>query len=426
MSTAHGNQDGILEQTPAAAGAAGAPAAHPAELADQAQSHPTLDDSAVERLRRAFPGLHDTTYLISNSLGAMPRAVEDELLGYARSWRTRGVRAWDEGWWELPVAVGDLVAPFLGVGATQVAMQPNVTSAVALFLSALDYPVARPRIVVHDLEFPSVHYLLEGERRRGAEIALVHSPDGSGIELQDELLRAIDERTRLVVTSHTLFRSAVVLDAAALARRCREVGALLLLDVYQSAGIFPLELERWGVDAAVGGCLKWLCGGPGNAFLWLDPALASSLEPALTGWQSHQRPFAFELGHRRVETGAWRFLTGTPNVSALCAARPGLQLLGALDRDAVRQRSLRLTARLLEAADDAGFASPTPRDPIRRGGTVTVAHPRAELLSERLLAEDILCDYRPGAGVRLSPHVYNTEAECDRAIAALVRHRSEL
>lgn len=384
-----------------------------------------LSRQRIEELRQHFPILETSTYLISNSLGAMPSAVEAELSLYSEQWRTRGVRAWHDGWWEMPVTVGDLVAPFLGVGAGQVAMQPNVTLATAVFLSCFDYPAERNRIVTTSLDFPSVSYLLSGEQRRGAEIRVVASADGIGIA-NDDILNAIDERTRLVVTSHVLFRSAFVQDARAIAERCRSQGAVLLLDVYQSAGTLPLSLADWGVDAAVGGCLKWLCGGPGNAFLWVRPGLDRTLEPQLTGWQSHQEPFAFAQRHDRVDAGAWRFLTGTPNIPALFAARPALELLVSFRHHEIRQRSLTLTDRLIEAAEAAGFSVRTPTEPALRGGTVTIAHPHAEALCQGLLERDVLCDYRPESGIRLSPHIYSTEAECDHAIEELIRLRAEL
>jgi kynureninase len=317
------------------------------------------------------------------------------------------------------------VAPFLGVGPGEVSMHHNVTVASAVFLSCLDYPPSRSRIVTTDLHFPSQRYLLDGERRKGAEILSVPSPDGIHIELE-ELLAAIDERTRLVAISHVLFRSAFVQDAASIAARCREAGALLQVDVYQSAGIVPVELASWGVDAAVGGCLKWLCGGPGNAFLWVRPGVDATLEPAFTGWQSDVEPFAFRRDHSRVERGAWRFLTGTPNVPALVAAIPGLRILGELPIAAIRERSLRLTGALLEDARERGFEVRTPESPARRGGTVTVWHPRAEELARRLIDAGVLCDHRPGSGIRLSPHVYNTVAECAHALDVLAGLRDSL
>jgi kynureninase len=369
-------------------------------------------------LRPEFPILERTTYMISNSLGAMPRAVHQEVADFARAWDERGVRAWHEGWWEMSAETGDLLAPLLGVAPGGIAMHQNVAVAVGVFLSCLDYPPERNRIVYTALNFPNVMYLAEGERRKGAEIVVVSSDDGIGVPTE-RLLAAIDERTRLVPVSHVLFRSAFVQDAAAIARRCREVGALLLLDVYQSAGALPIELSSWGVDAAVGGSVKWLCGGPGAGFLWVRPGLAEQLTPSLTGWQADAEPFAFRPGSIRPAAPPWRFLTGTPNVPALYSCRPGYRIVARVGARRIRERSLALTGRLIEAAESAGFTVRSPRDPARRGGTVTVWHPDAERLCQGLLAREVMCDFRPGAGIRLSPHFYNTAAECDRAIDIL-------
>jgi kynureninase len=378
-----------------------------------------VSDADLLALREEFPILARTTYLISNSLGAMPRGVHAELAAYARAWEERGVRAWGEGWWEMPVETGDLLAPLLGVGPGEVSMHQNVTVAAGVFLSCLDYPPARSRVVTTDLDFPTLLYLVDGERRKGAEVVTVPAgEDGLGVET-DRLLAAIDERTRLVAVSHVLFRSAWVQDAAAIARRCRETGALLLLDVYQSTGSLPLELAAWGVDAAVGGSVKWLCGGPGAGYLWVRPDLAGLLSPALTGWQADEEPFAFRPGPIHPAAGAWRFLTGTPNVPALYACRPGYRIVAAVGARRIRERSLKLTGRLIDAALAAGFEVRSPRDPERRGGTVTVWHPDGERLCRELLAREVICDFRPGAGIRLAPHFYTTEEECDRAIGLL-------
>jgi kynureninase len=371
-------------------------------------------------LRSEFPILERSTYLISNSLGAMPRGVHEEVGRFAQAWEERGVRAWSEGWWEMPVATGDLLAPLLGVRPGSVSLHQNVSIAAALFFSCFDYPPERNRIVYTELNFPSLTYVAQGEVRRGAELVVVPSDDGVGVPVE-RLLEAIDERTRLVPVSHTYFKSAYVQDAEAVARRCREVGAVLLLDVYQSTGTVPVECERWGVDAAVGGSVKWLCGGPGVAYLWVRPELGRTLEPALTGWQAHAEPFAFEPGAMRWADGPWRFLTGTPNIPALYACRPGYRIVSGVGIEKIRARSLALTGRLMDAAEDAGFEVRTPREPDRRGGTVSIWHPEAERLCRELLAREILCDFRPGAGIRMSPHFYNTAEECDRAVATLAR-----
>jgi kynureninase len=369
-------------------------------------------------LRREFPILERTTYLINNSLGAMPRGVRDELATFAREWEERGVRAWHEGWWEMSANTGDLLAPLLGVGPGEIAMHQNVSVGAAVFFSCFDYPPDRNRIVYTELNFPNVMYLAEGERRKGAEIVVVPSDDGIGVPTE-RLLAAIDERTRLVPVSHTLFRSAFVQDAAAIARRCREVGAVLLLDVYQSAGVLPLELDAWGVDAAVGGSVKWLCGGPGAGFLWVRPVLARELRPALTGWQADVEPFAFRTGPVRLAETPWRFLNGTPNIPALYSCRAGYRIVAGVGTRRIRERSLQLTSHLMHAAEEAGFEVRTPRDPARRAGTVSVWHEQAEHLCQEMLRHEIMCDYRPRAGIRLSPHFYNTEQECDHAIATL-------
>ncbi len=386
--------------------------AGPAEAPASAPHHELLE------WRREFPILERTTYLISNSLGAMPRGVRAELGRFADAWDQRGVRAWGEGWWEIAVETGDLLAPVLGVGAGEVSMHQNVTLAAAGFLSALDYPPERPRIVTTELHFPSLLYLLEGERAKGADIVRVPSAEGLTID-GERLLAAIDERTRLVSISHVLFKSGFVQDARAVAARCREVGALLLLDTYQSTGTVPLALADWGVDAATGGSVKWLCGGPGAAYLWVRPELAERLEPRLTGWQADREPFAFRPGRIRYAAGAWRFLTGTPAVPALHSCRPGYRIVAAIGVEAIRRRSLALTGHLMAAAETAGFEVRTPRDPERRGGTVSIWHPRAETLCQQLIERQILCDFRPGAGIRMAPHFYNTERECDRAVATL-------
>lgn len=370
-------------------------------------------------LRSEFPILERTTYLINNSLGAMPRQVHDELATFANQWETRGVRAWHEGWWEMAATTGDLLAPLLGARPGSISMHQNVSVAAAIFLSAIDYPPERNRIVYEELNFPNVTYLLQGETRKGAEIVVVPSDDGIGVPTE-RLLAAIDERTRLVPVSHTLFRSAYVQDAQAIARRCREVGAMMLLDVYQSTGAVPVELEAWGVHGAVGGSVKWLCGGPGAGYLWVNPEIAGTLEPSFVGWQADEEPFAFRPGaiHYRKEAN-WRFLTGTPNIPALYACSPGYRIVSGVGIQKIRERSLALTQHLMDLAEEAGFELRTPRDPRHRGGTVSVWHEDAERLCQELIAREILCDYRPRAGIRLSPHFYNTETELEHAIGTL-------
>jgi len=369
--------------------------------------------------RRELPLVESTVHLVNHSLGPMPLGVEAELAGFVRAWRERGVRAWSEGWWETSVSTGDLLVPILGVAPGSVAMHPNASVALAVFLSALDYPARRNRIVATGLDFHTVQYVLYGERRKGADLRMVPG-DERGVEVDlDRLLAEIDERTRLVCVSHVLFRSSARIDAEAVARRCRETGALLCLDVYQSVGAVPLELDAWGVDAAIGGSVKFLCGGPGAGFLHVRPDLAAELEPTATGWQADLEPFEFRPGPIRPAHGAWRFLTGTPAVPSFLACRPGYRMIAAVGVEAIRRRSVELTETLIRRADAHGIEVRSPRDPERRGASVTLAHDDGERICRKLVAEGILCDFRPGSGLRFGPHFFNTDEECERAIDRL-------
>jgi kynureninase len=326
------------------------------------------------------------------------------------------VRAWAEEWWLLPARTGDLVAPLLGAKRGTVAMHTNVTLASAAFLSCLSPAKGRDRVVTTALQFPSILYLLERWcLGNGARLEVVPAEDGIGVD-QQRLLDAIDARTLAVAISHVEFKSAFVNDAAAVASRCREKGALLLLDVFQSAGVLPIEVERWGVDACVGGCLKWLCGGPGNVFLYVDPALAGKLEPNLTGWMAHPQPFAFEPLPMRFRDDPYRFLNGTPPIACHYAAEPGLKIHNEIGVRAIREKSKRLTELVMEGARGRGWRVHAPENPERRGGTVAVDVPHGELVAKELLARDIVIDYRPGAGIRIAPHFYNSEEECRRAL----------
>ena len=373
------------------------------------------------RFRPEFPILENTTYLISNSLGAMPRAAATALAEYAHTWATRGVRAWADSWWDMSVAVGDGIAPLLGAAAGTVSMLGNVTTASAVALSCLDYAPPRNRIVMVEGEFPSVRYVYESlATRLGGRVVTVPTPDGQGLTADTgRIVEAIDERTALVAISHVLFKSAFVLDVPPIAEKCRRVGALLLLDAYQSVGTLPVDVEALGADLLVGGVLKWLCGGPGGAFLYVRPDLRGKLEPSLTGWMAHPAPFDFEPPPMRYRDDAFRFLLGTPAIPALYTAREGPRIIAEAGIAAIREKSLRQTSRLIALAEARGFRCSTPRDPARRGGTTAADFNNALEVSRELNARDVVVDYRPGVGIRLSPHFYTEDEELDRAFATL-------
>jgi kynureninase len=361
--------------------------------------------------RERFPILRETTYLINHSLGAMPAAAEERLAEYAHTWKTRGIRAWAEGWWEMPMTVGDQIGRIIGAPAGSTVMHQNVAVAEAIVLSCFR-PVdpRRNRVVYEAGNFPSVRYLYQAQ----PELHVVVVPDDAAI------VDAIDERTLLVPITHVLFKTAEIQDVAAIVRRAHQMGARVLLDAYQSVGIVPLDVSELGVDFAVGGSVKWLCGGPGNGWLYVRPDLAAALEPTFTGWQAHARPFAFEPELEYAD-GAARFLTGTPNVPALYAATAGYDLIEEVGVELIRANSLRQTQLLIDLADEAGFELGSPRDADRRGGTVTVRTPEFEAVQRELAERQILCDFRPDAGLRLGPHYYNTDGELRHAMTQIVQ-----
>jgi kynureninase len=379
-------------------------------------------DIAVDpllRYRERFPILQRTKYLVSHSLGAMPESAREALLEYANLWAARGVRAWGDTWWMMSLDVGDIIAPLIGAPRGSVVMLPNVTTAEAVVLSSYEYKLPRNRVVIVEGEFPSVRYIYDRlARRLGAEIVTIpHDASGLGFDLQ-RLLNAIDERTQLVPIAQVLFESSFMIDVDAIGRRCREVGATLVLDVFQSAGIVPIELKKWNVPIAVGGVLKWLCGGPGGSFLYVDPELRPKLEPSFTGWMAHANPFGFEPPPMRFRDDALRFALGTPPIPALYAAREGPKVIAEAsggDMMTIRRKSLRQTQKLIDLADARGFELRTPRPPDRRGGSVSMRIPHGREVSMELNAEDVVCDFRPDSGVRFSPHFYTTDEELEVA-----------
>ena len=368
--------------------------------------------------RGEFPILDRTTYMISNSLGAMPRGVYDEMRAYADSWAERGVRAWEEGWWEMAVEVGDKIAPLIGARAGEISLHQNVTLTQAVISSCFDFHGPRNKVVMVELEFPSIQYFYHEQRRHGARVEIVPTPDHIRIDL-DKLLTAIDETTLLVPISQVLFRSSFIVDARAIIERAHRVGAHVILDAFQATGTIPLGVRSLGVDFAVGGVLKWLCGGPGVAYLYVREDLRAKLRPSLTGWMAHRRPFAFETGAIDVREDSYRYLNGTPHIPALFACQPGLDILNEVGIQAIREKSMRLTARLMKGAHSRGWRVNTPENAAERAGTVSVECPHAYEVCRELLARDILVDYRPKAGVRISPHFYNREEECDFTLSQM-------
>jgi kynureninase len=370
------------------------------------------------RFRPEFPILERTTYMISNSLGAMPRGVYDSVHAYCDLWATRGVRAWENEWWMMAREVGDAIGVLMNAAPGSVSLQLNVTSCQAVIASCFDFTGRRNKIVYSDMNFPSIMYFWEAQRSRGARVHMVRTDDGVHVPTE-RLLEAIDEETLLVPISHVVFRSSFIKDVKAITEKAHRVGAHVVMDCFQSLGNVPVDVQALNVDFAVGGVLKWLCGGPGTSYLYVRPDLAKKLEPKLTGWFAHENPFAFEIGENKYGEPPFRFMQGTSNVPGFYTAMPGLKIIREAGVEHIREKSKKMTARLIELADQRGWRVNAPRDPELRGGTVAIDMANAKEVCQELLRRDVLVDYRPRAGVRFSPHFYNTLEEIDRAIGTV-------
>ncbi len=374
--------------------------------------------SDLSQWRDEFPILSRSVYMISNSLGAMPRKAAAYLAEYANTWATRGVRGWEDRWWEMPLEVGNRIARIIGAPPGTVSMHENVTSAHMTALSWIRPTAERTRIVCSAMDFPSMIYLYRAQQRYGFDVHVVPGSDDLSVST-DRMLDAIDHRTAVVAVSHVLFRTSYIMDAAAIAARARDVGATMILDTYQSAGIIPFDVTALGVDVVVGGCLKWLCGGPGNAFMYTRPDRLADARPAFTGWLSRRQPFAFDADDEARRDDAMRMMGGTPSIPAYYAALAGLEIIDEVGIERIRRHSMELTTHLLELVDRHGFTSAASRDANRLAGTVAVDVPDAPLVARTLKAREFLVDYRPPVGIRISPHFYNTRDEIDRIMAEM-------
>jgi kynureninase len=374
-----------------------------------------MDDRRAE-----FPALEKSVYMVSHSLGAMPKKAYDHLRAFADLWVNQGINAWHE-WLPEVDRAAERIGRIIGAPSGSMVMATNVSQIQAMVASCLDYK-GRNKVVYSDLNFPSVSYVWQEERRRGADVVVVPSEDGIHAPME-RLLEAIDERTLIVPISHVLFRSSAIKDVPAVVARAREVGAMVLLDCYQATGTVPFDVVDLGVDFACGGSVKWLCGGPGAAYLYVRADRIGQFRPRNTGWFGHEEPFAFTMPEQHFASGVWRYMAGTPAVAALYQARAGVEIIAEIGVDQIRQKSLRQTARVIEICDQAGYRINTPREPARRGGTICFDFDGSEQVAKALNASQFLCDWRPRSGIRMSPHFYTSDEEVERFMAEVARLR---
>ncbi len=376
-------------------------------------------DRDLASLRKEFPILDRCIYLISNSLGAAPREALEALEQFYQLWAEEGVVAWEKKWWELGRQVGNEISSLLGAAEDEVTMFTNATQAhwVVLSTKFLRLDRRRNKIIMTSLDFPSeIYAVTEIAKFMNWELEIVPSQGQEGVQVE-AILDKLDERTLFVATSHVYYKSAYIQDIAAISERARRLGVLTLVDGYHGPGILPVDVKKLEVDFYVGGCLKWLCGGPGNAFLYVRPELASSLKPRLTGWFAHQNPFLF-APKMEYAKGSFRFLAGTPPIPSLYTARPGLKIIKDTGISQIRNKSLRQTALIIQKAKERGFGLFTPEEDDLRGGAVSISLPHAFSVKQALVKRGVKVDFRKGLKkepdvIRVAPHFYNKDEEIE-------------
>lgn len=373
--------------------------------------------------RAEFPILETCTYLASHSLGAMPGAVYGQLREYADQWAREGVVAW-ERWLPMVTATGDLLGEIIGAGKGEVLMLPNVSAAQSIIASSLDFSPPRNKVIYTSLNFPSVHYVWQAQKSRGARVEVIPSEDGVSVP-PERIIDAIDEETLLLPLSHVYFRSSTLQDVGPIIEAAHRKGAWVLLDSYQAVGTVPVDVGALEVDFLTGGSVKWLCGGAGAAYLYARKETAERFEPLSTGWFSHARPFDFDMDGMEYAGGVKRFMGGTPSVPSLYTARAGYEIIREIGVDRIREKSSRQTGRLIEGALEMGLTVNTPLEPGRRGGSVSVDFPGAGEAHEEMIRRGFICDYRPEAGIRISPHFYTADEEIDSVLQELRHHRAD-
>ena len=373
---------------------------------------------SLARHREDYPILATSVYMNSNSMGAMPRSTRDALTEFADTWEREGVEAWPR-WFEVIDQTADGIARMFDGQPGCTALNQNVAFFQAAVASTIDWSGPRNKVVMESLLFPNVIYVWERFCKLGAQIHLVPSDDGIDVPTE-RILDAIDERTAIVPLSHAIYVSGALLDVEAICRRAHEVGALVMVDVYQTLGVVPFDVNRWNADFVVGGSHKWMCGGPGTAFLYTRPELLPTLRPMTTGWMAHADPFAFEPAPIRYADGPWRLMGGTPSVPAYYVARAAQKNLHEVGIETIRAHNLALSRIVIARAQAAGLSIHSPLDDARRTGFVAVDFPGSEQVSRQLVEERFKHDWRPGCGLRIGPHFYNTEDEVHRFMDRVV------
>ena len=380
-----------------------------------ANSVPAVHDDLLA-YRDEFPILQRRTYLNSCSLGALSQRSMDAMAEFMELWNAYGASAWYEIWWAELQNVRDSFAQLIGATGREIAIQPNVSVALSSVASALDFH-ERPKVVMTELDFPTVFYQWMVKRHPEIELVVLESEDGVTVPLE-KYESAIDERTALVSTSRVFFTTGYIQDVGAITEMAHRQGAQVFVDDYQGTGQVPIDVKGLNVDYLVTGGLKWLLGGPGIAFLYVRDDLIEALEPTFTGWFANAHQFDFRPQTFAFRDDATRFEQGTPALAPVYAARGGLEIVHEIGPQRLRERTSYLTTDLIERARERGFQLRVADDETERTGIVMVEMDGPDLMVKSLAEREVIVDYRPGA-VRISPYFYNTIDENERILDAI-------
>jgi len=378
------------------------------------------ESDQINRRREEFPTLASGIHLLSHSLGPVPRAARASMAAYYEAWEKHTSEdAWATSWWEMSAHVGDRLAKILGGQAGSVQIQPNASVALSCVASCFDFATSkRNKVVTSALDFPSMQYVWDAQQQAGARVEVIPSDDGVEIPLE-RMLDAIDDETALVAISHVSFRSSYRFDPAPIVAKAHRHGALVLLDVYQSAGAVEMNAQNWNVDFLIGGTIKWLCGGPACGYLYVGPDLQKTLRPRLTGVVAHEAPFDFAPPPQRYDSSVRRFAQGTPSIPALYSVLPGLKIIEEVGVQTIQAESQRRTEWMIDFALERGWKVNSPRDVNQRGGSVMVYVEDGPAMVRRLAERKVFVDCRPGVGLRVSTHFFNTDEEVREAMQIL-------
>ena len=382
-----------------------------------------IDTATRARFRERFPILETSTYLVSHSMGAAPLAAKDALDAYWHDWAKDGPEAW-ERWLPEIQTIADGIGEIIGAPAGSMFLGPNVSVLQAALGSALQFTPSRNEVVYEALQFPSLTYVWTEFARYGAQVRIIPSDDGRTIPTE-HIIGAITERTVIAVLSHAYYVSGAVCDVRAIQAHCRKTGTLLMVDAYQTTGVYPYDVVEWDLDIVTGGSHKWLCGGPGCGWIYVKPSLQARFEPLVTGWMAHARPFAFEPAPMTYADSMYRWGTGTPTIPGYVVAKPGHDTIKEAGVPAIREHNVRLTTAIAERALERELTVNTPLQPERRTGWIGIDFPEVERVYKRLIEERVFVDFRPGCGIRVSPHVYTNDGDIDAFFETLDRLRKE-